>query len=94
MLIKSIHFTFAPKDANKAGAMLRELRGSSREEEGVIGFDIARSQTKPNVFAMWEQYKDKAAFDVHIATEHFNRLVASGVRPMALQRDGETVFPI
>ena len=94
MLIQSIHFTFAPEDADKAAAILRELRDASREEDGVIGFDVARSQEKPNVFALWEQYRDRTALDAHIATEHFKRLVLNGARRLAKQRDAETVFPI
>jgi quinol monooxygenase YgiN len=94
MLIQSIHFTFAPEDADKAEAILRELRDASRKEEGVITFDVARSREKPNVFALWEEYKDKAALDAHVATEHFQRLVLNGVRAMAQQRNGETVYPI
>ena len=94
MLIQSIHFTFAPEDADNAEAILRELRDASRKEEGVITFDVARSREKPNVFALWEAYKDSAALDAHIATEHFKRLVINGVRPLAQQRNAETVFPI
>jgi quinol monooxygenase YgiN len=94
MLIVSIHFTFAAEDADKAEAILRELRDASRKEEGVIGFEVARSKEKPNVFALWEQYRDRAALDAHMATEHFTRLVLNGARKLARQRNGETVFPI
>ena len=94
MLIQSIHFTFAPEDADKAEGFLRELRDESRKEDGVIGFDVGRSKEKPNVFALWEEYSDKAALESHIATEHFQRLVIHGVRMMAKQRNVETVFPI
>jgi quinol monooxygenase YgiN len=94
MLIQSIIFTFAREDADKAEAMLRELRGASREEAGVIGFDVGRSREKPTVFALWEQYADKDALDAHVATEHYKRLVLDGVRPLAQQRSGEIVFPI
>ncbi|MEO6835538.1 MAG: putative quinol monooxygenase [Candidatus Tumulicola sp.] len=94
MLVQSIHFTFAPEDADKAEAILRELRDASRKEEGVIGFDVARSAEKPNAFALWEQYRDKAALDAHVASEHFNRLATHGVRQLALQRTGEVVNPI
>jgi quinol monooxygenase YgiN len=94
MLIVSIHFTFAAEDADKAEAILRELRDASRKEEGVIGFEVARSQEKPNVFALWEQYRDRAVLDAHMATEHFGRLVLNGARKLAQQRNGETVFPI
>jgi quinol monooxygenase YgiN len=94
MLIQSIHFTFAPEDADKAEGLLRELRDESRKEDGVISFDIGRSEEKPNVFALWEVYRDKAPLELHIATEHFQRLVIHGVRIMAKQRNAETVLPI
>jgi quinol monooxygenase YgiN len=94
MLIQSIHYTFAPDDADEAETILRELRDASCKEEGVIAFNVARSKEKPNVFALWEEYRDKAALDAHIATEHFKRLAINGVRRLAQQRNAETVFPI
>jgi quinol monooxygenase YgiN len=94
MLIQSIHFTFAPEDADRAEGLLRELRDESRKEDGVIDFGVCRSKEKPNVFALWEEYRDKESLEFHIATEHFQRLVIHGVRIMAKERDAETVFPI
>jgi quinol monooxygenase YgiN len=94
MLIQSVHFTFAPEDADRAEAMFRELRDASRKEEGVIGFEVARSRDKPGVFALWEQYRDGDALDAHVATDHYKRLVLEGVRPLAQQRDGAIVLPI
>lgn len=94
MLVQSIHYTFALEDADKAEAFFRELRDASRKEEGVIAFEVARSAENPNVFALWEVYKDRAALEHHKATEHFKRLAIEGVRPLAQQRDGLVVFPI
>ena len=94
MLIQSIHYTFASEDANRAEAILRELRDASRKEEGVIGFDVARSQERPNVFVLWEVYKDEAALEAHMATEHFTRLARNGVRTLAKERNAETLVPI
>ena len=94
MIIQSVHFVFAPEDSDNAERMFRELRDLSRDEVGVISFDVARGEQKPNVFALWEVYRDKAALDAHLASEHFNRLVINGVRPLAQQRDGEVVSPI
>lgn len=94
MLIQAIHYTFAPEDADKAEAIFRELRDASREEEGVTAFDVARSQEKPNVFVLWEGYRDRAALDFHVATDHFNRLVINGVRPLARLREAEMLLPI
>lgn len=94
MLIQFVQFTFAPEDANKAESILRELRDASRKEPGVVAFEVARHQEISNVFALWEQYRDKAALDAHAATEHFKRLVLSGVRPLAQQRHAEMLSPI
>lgn len=94
MIIASIQFTFDSKDADTAQALFRELRDASIKEPGVVEFQVGRSEEKPNLFALWEVYRDKDAVEAHRATEHFQRLVANGVRPLAQQRSAETVIPI
>jgi len=94
MMINSIHYTFAPKDADTAESLFRELRDLSRKEAGVIQFDVGRSREKANVFALWEVYRDQEAVDAHMTTEHFQRLVVNGVRPLAQNRNIERVVPI
>jgi (4S)-4-hydroxy-5-phosphonooxypentane-2,3-dione isomerase len=94
MLIQCVHFTFAPEDSDRVEAMLRELRDASRGEAGVASFEIARSQEDPNVFVLWEVYRDRAALDGHRGTEHFQRLVVNGVRALAKARSGELLSPI
>ena len=93
-LISSIHFTFAPEDADKAQAMLVELRDTSRKEPGVIAFEVARGVEKTNVFALWETYRDKTAYDAHLATDHVKRLVINGLRPLAQERNAVILAPI
>jgi len=93
-MINSIHFTFAPKDADRAASLFLELRDASRKEAGVIQFEVGRSREKPHVFALWEVYRDQAAIDAHFASEHFQRLVVNGVRPLAQERNLERVVPI
>ena len=94
MLITSIVFAFAPQDADRAEAILRELRDASVKEPGVIRFEVGRSQEKPHVFALWEVYRDQEAVNAHRSTEHFQRFVVDGVRPLAQQRNVENVIPI
>lgn len=94
MLITSIVFTFSPQDSDKAATILRELRDASIKEPGVVRFEVGRSEGKPNVFALWEVYRDQEAVTAHRSTEHYQRLVANGVGPLAQQRSVETVVPI
>jgi quinol monooxygenase YgiN len=94
MVVQSVHYTFAPEDADKAEALFRELREASRAEPGVITFEIARSSDQPNSFALWEEYVDRAALEAHGTTEHFKRLVLGGIRPLARDRVAVTGLPI
>ena len=94
MIITSIQYTFALKDADKAESLFRELRAASVKEPGVIQFEVGRSSDDPNVFALWEVYRDKDAADAHRSSEHFKRLVLNGIRPLAQQRRAATVVPI
>ena len=94
MVILSIHYTFAPEDADRVAAIFRELRDAARKEPGCITFDVARSKDKPHVFALWEEYRDEAALQAHLETEHFKRLALGGVRQLAKERQAETVYPL
>lgn len=94
MIVQSVHYTFAPDDADKAQEILRELRAASRSEPGVITFEIARGSDKPNEFALYEEYEDQDALVAHGKTAHFDRLVVNGIRKLALQRNVVTGPPI
>lgn len=94
MLIQSVHYTFSPADADRVAAIFEELRDLSQAESGVISFRIARSNDKPNVFALWEEYRDDAALSDHLASRHFQRLVIEGIRPLATARVGEIGVPL
>ena len=94
MLVQSIHYTFAPEDGVNIEPILRELQDASRKEPGVVSFDVARSHEHPNVFVLWEVYRDEAALEAHKETEHFKRLAVNGVRRLAQQRIGEIAAPI
>jgi quinol monooxygenase YgiN len=94
MIITSIKFTFAPQDGDAAESLLRELREASQKEPGVIQFEVGRGSDEPNIFALWEVYRDEAAVEAHRATEHFQRLVLDGIRPLAKQRDAATLVPV
>jgi quinol monooxygenase YgiN len=94
MLIQSLHYTFAPEDGDRVAEIFKELRDLSRQEPGVISFDVARSKETPNVFALWEEYRDEAALKAHMETEHFRRLAVGEIRRLATDRLLATVYPL
>jgi quercetin dioxygenase-like cupin family protein/quinol monooxygenase YgiN len=94
MIISSIQFTFAAKDADTAESMLRELSGESIKEPGVVRFDVGRGSDDRNVFVLWEVYRDNDAVDAHRESEPFKRLVLNGIRPLAQKREVITAVPV
>ena len=94
MLIQSIHYTFAPEDADRVAAILIELRDLSRQEPGIMQFEVARGQDRPNIFALWEVYRDDAALKAHLESDHFQRLGINGIRRLATERLAEIALPL
>jgi (4S)-4-hydroxy-5-phosphonooxypentane-2,3-dione isomerase len=94
VLVRLVQFSFAAEDASKAGAIFAELQSASRAEAGVVAFYVASSDDDPTRFVLWEVYENQAAFDLHSASEHFQRLVIDGVRKLAKERTGESLSPL
>ena len=91
MIVQSIHFTFSMTDADEMQSILVELRDASRKEAGVVSFDVGRSKEKPDVFALWEVYRDAEGLKAHTETEHYARLVVGRIRPRAIDHAVEKV---
>jgi quinol monooxygenase YgiN len=61
-------------EEERAAELIRELGEASRAEPGNVHYIAHRDPEDPRVFLMYEQYRDKAAFEEHGATEHFQRI--------------------
>jgi quinol monooxygenase YgiN len=59
-----------------------------------VSFLVARGKEKPNVFVLWEEYRDQAALNAHVETDHFKRLVIEGTRRLAQERVGYIALPL
>ena len=55
-------------------AAIQQLAPPSRQEPGMVLYQPHRDPENPRVFFFYEQYRDKAAYDAHLASEHFQRL--------------------
>jgi quinol monooxygenase YgiN len=66
-------------EAERAVEIARELAEASRGEPGCEAYVPCRDPEDPQSFLFYEQYRDKAAFEEHGATEHFQRLAVGGL---------------
>ena len=64
------------QEGNEARALevARELAAASRAEPGCEIYVPCVNPEDPSSLVVFEQYRDKAAFEEHGATEHFQRL--------------------
>ena len=76
-------------------AVLEELTAASRAEPGCLGYTPHRSTEDPRDFVIYERYADEAAFETHVDSEHFKRLVLGEAVPSLLEsRDRAFFAPI
>jgi len=94
MLVNAVIYTFPADKAEEAARTLRPLRDASRAEPGCITFDVARSTEDPNVFVLYEEWRDQAALDEHYTTEHFTRFGVNGIRTLASARVAHRCLPL
>jgi (4S)-4-hydroxy-5-phosphonooxypentane-2,3-dione isomerase len=76
--------------------MLDDARGSVRDEPGCVRFDVIQDEKEPNRIYLYEVYKDRAAFDYHMATPHFlkwKNAVQDWFAAPAVVGAGPSIFP-
>ena len=59
----------------------------SRDEPGCRFYQAHRSTDDPRLFFLYEQYDDDAAYEAHMATEHFQKYVKAEAIPRLESRE-------
>ena len=71
----------------RAVELMRELGEASRQEPGCEAYVPCRDPEDAGAFLFYEQYRDKAAFEEHGASEHFQRLAVGELFPLMESRE-------
>jgi quinol monooxygenase YgiN len=61
-------------EEERVAELIPRLVEASRTEPGNVHYIAHRDPEDPRIFLMYEQYRDKAAFEEHAQTEHFKTL--------------------
>lgn len=64
-----------PENIKDAEPLVQELAKKSREEAGVIRYDIYRVKEREGVYVFLEQYKTEADVEAHKQSEHFKTII-------------------
>jgi quinol monooxygenase YgiN len=71
----------------RAVEVARELAEASRAEPGCRAYVPCVDPDDPSSLLVFEEYDDKAAFEAHGATEHFQRLALGELFPLMESRE-------
>ena len=78
-------------EEDRAAEILGRLTAASRAEPGNIHYIPHRGADDPRAFVIYEQYRDKAAFEAHGATEHFKTIAQGELFPL-MEGERERLF--
>ncbi len=59
-----------PTAAGKGLSLLKAYRDASRKDAGIMRLEVVQRLDRPNQFVILGVWKDKSAFDAHMATAH------------------------
>jgi|tagenome__1003787_1003787.scaffolds.fasta_scaffold18877776_1 autoinducer 2-degrading protein len=82
-----------PGAAETFRRVLGEITSESRDETGNVAFVTHESLEEPDVFLVYESYRDEAAYQAHLATPAFARVEAE-LFPLVAEREVRAYAPI
>ena len=71
-----VRMKVAEGNEDRVAEIIPELARASREEPGCELYIPCHDPDDPRSYLFYEQYRDRAAFEAHGASEHFQRLAA------------------
>ena len=71
MYLVAVTFRIRPAHADDFLTRVQQQAADSLTESGCQRFDVWQSPTDPATVFLYEIYDDRAAFDVHLDSEHF-----------------------
>jgi quinol monooxygenase YgiN len=74
-------------EQDRAADLIGRLVEATRAEPGNVHYIPHRDPEDPRVFLMYEQYRDKAAFEEHGQTEHFKTIGVGELFPLMESRE-------
>ena len=84
-----VRMTAREGEEERAAELIPRLVEGSRGEPGNVHYIAHRDPEDPRVFLMYEQYRDKAAFEEHGASDHFKQLALGELFPLMEDRRRE-----
>jgi (4S)-4-hydroxy-5-phosphonooxypentane-2,3-dione isomerase len=90
----AVQWRAKPGEEDGIRRVLEALAPATRAEDGCQLFLPAQDVADKSKFFVLEQYVDEAAFQAHLASEHFRRYVADDALGRLASRERSVLIPI
>lgn len=87
-------YTVREGEADEVLALLEQMTPLTRAEPGCEAYVPHRSVEDPNVFFLYERYRDGDAYAAHASSEHFERLIKGQAWPRLERREVVRAAPL
>ena len=78
MIAVIVDFELVPGKVNEFMPLMQlQAKNSMSREPGCVQFDICTDTSAPDHVFLYEIYEDRAAFDDHLASDHFKEFDAA-----------------
>jgi quinol monooxygenase YgiN len=81
-------------EEGRVEAALTTMRKLSRAEPGNLDYQVLRDPRERAVFVLYERYTGEAAFQAHLATDHFATWLKGQVLPFLDERTRLDLTPV
>jgi quinol monooxygenase YgiN len=89
MYVVAARFVAQEGSGDEVARLLAEMTPYSLSESGCHKYIINRSLENRNLFLLYEQYEDEAAFAAHRDNPEFQRIILGQVVPLLAERSRE-----
>ena len=80
--------------ADDVAAELKDYVPLVLAEDGCVDFIATRGLDDDHVFFLYEAYRDRAALDAHVTSEHYTEVAAARIRPLLAEREVTLLAPL
>lgn len=94
MITVVAHYRALDGKADEVAARLMDYAEVVRTEPGCVTFDVNRDIEDDHAFVLYEVYRDQAALDAHVASEHFTAVAVGEIRPLLADRRVSRLTPL
>ncbi|MEX2279932.1 MAG: antibiotic biosynthesis monooxygenase family protein [Acidimicrobiia bacterium] len=88
------HYRALEGKADEVAARLVAYAEIVRTEPGCVTFVVNRDLSDDGAFVLYEVYRDQAALDAHVASEHFTAVAVCEIRPLLADRQVSRLTPL